>query len=348
QQSRYAFTQTSSTGAIIQSFNVRVSQPAAPSAITRQPDGRYLAAGEFDYADGVDVSASPFVRLNTDGSPDTSFASSAGASAAYFSSLVVQPDGHIVAVLGNTSLTRFNSDGSASAGFPSIPAFAAATDQGGSLYVLANNTAGTAQVLQRYSPAGIVDPTFSAVTGFITGVVGATTDGKVVMTETTGRSLSVVRITGSGAVDPALSLSFSEAGGSVSLCLLPDNSILSAVQGTTFSAESPMVYTRYDVSGNPVYVYDGEPDNLTAAGVLFDQLRATSAATAEQTLSQPYTPYLDVRSDGQATVQEGRGALVRYLRTSLTSPSEDTAPVIYVQPAGATVPVGEFWIAEVY
>jgi uncharacterized delta-60 repeat protein len=84
-------------------------------ALVAQPDGKILVGGDFTSFNGTGVNR--FLRLNLDGTRDTSFSTSG------FSNLVVdafvQPDGKIVvgSFAFNNRLVRLNSDGTDDANF---------------------------------------------------------------------------------------------------------------------------------------------------------------------------------------------------------------------------------------
>ena len=90
----------------------------AVHAVTIQPDGRAIIAGEFTTVDGVPRSG--IVRLNADGSLDTTFQDAIGASTWGIDAVVLQPDGRIlvgglfwaVGGVSRRSIARMNPDGS--------------------------------------------------------------------------------------------------------------------------------------------------------------------------------------------------------------------------------------------
>ena len=88
----------------------------SPHAITLQPDGKIIAGGYFNTYNMIPVSG--IVRINTDGSYDTTFHS--GTSNYNVTQISLQPDGKIV-TLGTTQLQlrmfRYNADGSVDANF---------------------------------------------------------------------------------------------------------------------------------------------------------------------------------------------------------------------------------------
>ena len=227
-QSRFTLSQTSSGGVLNAGFSPRFSKPAVPYT-ARQSDGKYLVAGSFDYVNGVNLGASPLARLNNDGTLDTTFNTAIDATtASSIRSMIEQPDGHIVAVVyaESTYLMRFNSDGSSDTTFPSTQCYAAKSDSSGNLYIEVKDPAGSGNILERLSPTGVLDPTFSTADMNIQQIIGATSDGMVVLA-VLNPFTALIRLTNSGAVDPAFTVSYS-APGDQTFCVLPDNSVLAA------------------------------------------------------------------------------------------------------------------------
>ncbi|MDI5897922.1 T9SS sorting signal type C domain-containing protein [Flavobacterium yafengii] len=145
-----------------------------------QPDGKIVLAGSFDSFNGI--SKNKIIRLNTDGSPDTSFVIGSGFNAGV-SALVLQPDGKIIAggdfvsyngITAN-KIVRLNLDGSIDVSFVSGIGF-----NGGVVEVIKLNSAGAIMVggsftgtyngldvnrLTFLSSNGILDPIFDIGAG---------------------------------------------------------------------------------------------------------------------------------------------------------------------------------------
>lgn len=85
---------------------------------TVQPDGRILIAGAFTSVNGEETTTR-LVRLNGDGSIDTTFSADLPAGGPSPSSVALQPDGKILLNVQSSSgfVTRLNPDGSADASF---------------------------------------------------------------------------------------------------------------------------------------------------------------------------------------------------------------------------------------
>ncbi|MFY8009147.1 MAG: T9SS type A sorting domain-containing protein [Flavobacterium sp.] len=147
---------------ILSSINQNLKFGQLVNAMDIQPsDNKVLIGGYFKAFNGV-VKQS-FVRLNTDGSVDTSFdvpiIDSANNTVNTVSSLKVLNDGRVLAIINNR-LVRLNSDGTVDAAFTSpsssVREFRLMPD--GRFYALLGST------LKRYLSNGVIDPSFQSVT----------------------------------------------------------------------------------------------------------------------------------------------------------------------------------------
>jgi uncharacterized delta-60 repeat protein len=110
-------TRLNDDGSIDNTFNVGTGFNSTVLALAIQSDGKILVVGNFNQYSGV--SANRIIRLNTDGSVDTSFVTSAGLSSAAFG-VTIQPDGKIIVVGSFTTysgatasrIVRLNTNGS--------------------------------------------------------------------------------------------------------------------------------------------------------------------------------------------------------------------------------------------
>ncbi|CAN5407322.1 hypothetical protein BH10ACI3_BH10ACI3_20930 [soil metagenome] len=121
---RRALLRLTPTGLIDQAFNPFVVYPSLSAGVNNviaQPDGKILAAGQFN--DANRVGRSGLVRFNADGSLDTTFSAVAGlGDGTAVNALALQPDGRILVgsslpVAGNDRLMRLNPDGSRDTSF---------------------------------------------------------------------------------------------------------------------------------------------------------------------------------------------------------------------------------------
>ena len=116
------FVRLNSDGSIDPSFNTGTGPNSSVFSVAHQPDGKILVGGDFTRYNGV--TRNRVVRINGDGSLDTSFDPGSGANG-FVLSVVSQPDGKILlkggfAAVGGTSrseIARLNSNGTLDASF---------------------------------------------------------------------------------------------------------------------------------------------------------------------------------------------------------------------------------------
>jgi uncharacterized delta-60 repeat protein len=109
-------------GTVDDNFRVVAGSPAELTAVARQPDGKWVVAGNFQLADGAPVGG--LLRLNAEGSCDTNFNAGTGPAGAV-AGLAVLTNGQVL-VAGSfatfdgqpcTSLCRLHRDGSLDTNF---------------------------------------------------------------------------------------------------------------------------------------------------------------------------------------------------------------------------------------
>jgi uncharacterized delta-60 repeat protein len=170
-------------GSIDTTFSIGTGFSDAVWAITIQPDGKILVGGAFTQYSGV--SRSKIVRLNTDGSIDTTFVSPGTINGTIYD-IGVQPDNKVVIAGAFTSISA-----------------------------VTNNR------IARFSSTGVIDNTFA--TGGLNGgafVVLCEDDGKVVVggdfTTVSGVSSNrIVRLLSGGTIDATFNVGsgFTQTGG---------------------------------------------------------------------------------------------------------------------------------------
>lgn len=120
---RNRFARVNSDGSIDTTFDPGTGFSSTPRAVVAQPDGKILAVGSFSSYNGV--GASGIVRINSDGSRDTSFTASFSSGP---SAIALQSDGKIlvggsftsVNSVARTGIARLNADGTLDATFNPI------------------------------------------------------------------------------------------------------------------------------------------------------------------------------------------------------------------------------------
>lgn len=156
-------------GSVDPTFNVPDGPASSPSAIAVQADGKILVGGVFLSFNGSPVPG--VVRLNPDGSVDSSFAPNIPSDSSVLE-LVVQSDGKILLATGNTTLYRLLSGGGLDPVFNNGAPMAVSV---GEMFALPNGQilvagafpdtpAGATHEIRRFQANGIRDTSFAAVT----------------------------------------------------------------------------------------------------------------------------------------------------------------------------------------
>lgn len=175
-------------------------------AVALQQDGKILLGGEFSEYNGVAGTPDGFIRLNTDGSFDSTFIGNTDGFNMVVNEIVIQGDGKILVgglfdsyngVAGvPDGLIRLNTDGSVDAsfsgitsGFDSQQVMALAIQSDGKILVGGsftsyNGAAGAPDYLIRLNANGSVDSSFSGITSGFDGTVytiAIQADGKILV-----------------------------------------------------------------------------------------------------------------------------------------------------------------------
>lgn len=195
-----ALVRLNSDGSKDTSFNIGTSVNFNVWCFAIQSDGKILVGGDYTTFNGV--SQNGLVRLNTNGTKDTSFNIGSGFNTidgAFVASLALQSDGKIIAVGGFTSfngatqnrLIRLNTDGSKDTSYIvgqgfNATASAIALQSDGKAVVVGNYSTYKGQLearLIRLNSDGSKDTTFNITTGFnnSTSSVAIHSDGKILI-----------------------------------------------------------------------------------------------------------------------------------------------------------------------
>lgn len=192
------------------------------SSAAIQPDGKILVGGNFVGENGNVYQG--LVRLNENGSKDSSFDASAAVSAAQYTafyygiqSLLVQPDGKIL--MGGSSILRLNADGSKDTGFtsqftgagtPWIHSMACLSDGDILVSGIFSNVNGVARIdLARLNGNGTLDMAFNAGFSYSSGsgfsygnTIAVQNDGKILRADNRGGAgTGLTRFLPTGAID---------------------------------------------------------------------------------------------------------------------------------------------------
>lgn len=216
-----------------------------------QSDGKILVGGYFTSYKGVP--AAHLVRLNTDGSIDTSFSLDGDGFDGYVVSIVVQPDGKIIVAEEFGKITRLNSDGSLDSTFNtgtggnSTIRSVKLQEDGKILIVgwLTSFNGEAVNYLARLNPDGSLDSTFAQEGGGLSDAVYSIAiqdDGKYLVTGQFDyyngiNTPGVVRLNTDGSFDDTFSISTITSGNYNSVAIQEDGKILIGGSGSYYTEE---------------------------------------------------------------------------------------------------------------
>ncbi|HQU81902.1 MAG TPA: LpqB family beta-propeller domain-containing protein [Pyrinomonadaceae bacterium] len=295
-QSRTPIVRFNTDGFPDTTFNPSLTGFGYAAAIARQADGKTVAAGNFNFANGT--ARNNVARFNADGTLDATFTVGTGTSADSNASnivnaLAVQPDGKILVggifstYNGTTrrAIFRLNTDGSLDtsffASFLTTYTVAFLNDilllPNGKILIGGSFLEATTRNLIMLNPDGTQDTSFpSSVSGAVTKML-LQPDGKILVSGsfTTSGGQSRNRITRLNA-DGTLDTSFNPGTGANStvsnLVLQPDNKIIAVGLFTTFNGNSRTGIVRLNSDGTVDNTFGGTGTNATveAAAVQSD------------------------------------------------------------------------------
>lgn len=318
-----------SDGSLDTSFDVGAGTSDAED-IAFQSDGKILIGGIFsDF--GHAPSTENVVRLNIDGSLDTTFVKGTNVSSTY--ALAVQPDGKIL--MGGWGLVRLNPDGSTDNSFncqlgPVVSTIVLQPD--GKLLVgggFDHFGSQSVYAIARINTDGSLDNSFNTGSGPSSGVstIALQPDGKMVIGGTfdTINGVSrpkIARLNSDGTVDPTYAGIGSVSGSEVDALLLQDSGKLVASGFFSFNTSPVNYFVLARFNGDLFATWpDGDTANKTINLPIVDDL----LDEPDETVSLSLTPF------GGAT----GGAITN---ATLTIVDNDVAPTITsgLPPQGTT------------
>ena len=310
-------TRALSDGAIAAIFSPRVSAAGRVSAVLRQPDGRLVVAGPFDYVNGVKTGTGiSLVRLAEDGTADASFT----ASLAGFESmdrLRRTPDGQMLGVgltrsmLSPASSSTGSNGGIVADAWPWISRFSVsgtrvadfdpqtpqnlgllfsgeiAVDGTGRLYCVTRDSSDRRYLIRNLAD-GTLDESLGPVRLSGPGLFALAPNGDFVVTSELSAkagALTLLRFLADRTVDTAFAVDSAELPETlIALVTLPDLSVM-AIGSKPVAMGRTLEYVRLNLSGEVTFRYRGRAfggsvgliQAQEAAGVLFDALRDTAA-----------------------------------------------------------------------
>ena len=259
-----------STGAISSSFNMGATGfNSTIRTWATQSDGKILAGGDFTSYSGSPISR--IIRINTDGTRDTTFNPGAGFNVGV-TDIRVQSDGKIIAVGAFTqysgssspSIVRINTNGTRdttfNAGTGNYDLRHCKIQSDGKIVIVGNFTSysGSAQnYITRINTDGTLDTTFNIGTGLnqVPEAVILQSDGKIL---TTGLFTSysgsaqnrITRINTDGTRDTTFNIGTGLAGSGYGLALQSDGKIICSSQTTTtYSGSTARSILRINTDG---------------------------------------------------------------------------------------------------
>jgi len=259
-------------GSIDNTFVVGTGFDAAVYSIIVQSDGKILVGGSFTTYQGS--SASRIIRLNSDGSKDTSFIMGTGFSGgSIVLSMLVQPDGKILAGGSFTTyqgvaanfIIRLNADGSKDTSFVMGTGFntnpnSIALQSNGKILVVGNfvNYQGvSANYIIRLNADGSKDTSFVFGTGFNSAALSTVIqpDGKILVAGTfityngTGAN-KIIRLNTDGTIDNTFVYGTGLNGNIQQLVLQSNNKILAVGQFNTYQGILTSSVARLNTDGS--------------------------------------------------------------------------------------------------
>lgn len=349
---RQMITRVRGDGTVDDTYLPRFSRYGQISAFTRQTDGKVILSGPLDHINNTPMAGEgAFVRLNANGTIDTSFYAARAGS--YYSSLLkLLPDGKIMAAghfrapdgVTLHGVMRFMADGSEDGGYQPIPYGLnyTAIDTTGRAYGMDSGG-----VMRRYTADGQMDPTFQVTKQFSGPLrLAPVEDGSLYVFQASPTEQPMLtRLTPTGAVDFTKYLGQSLNSG---LGVLPDSSILvvepfSTAIGAGYG--TALKLWRLQANGTLTLHYTStgyygttapEAVQLDVAGAVLSLLKQISSASEAAVfidLQAAMKMTLNCSGDNQAVLlrptNEGSGArLSRYLRSPSNEPGFAAAPTI--------------------
>lgn len=224
--------------------------------IALQSDGKILAGGAFSKFNDVDQKG--LIRLNPDGTKDTTFNIGTGfvslAVGIYntgeINKILIQPDGKILVCgafisfngtalpnsqLGSFNLVRLNVNGSLDTNFtlPNITYPEIAIQADGKILGISGNS------IKRFNANGTTDNTFTATFADASKLL-VQPDGKILVGKISGgNSTDLIRLNSNGAIDTSFIPGSASAGGVQSLTYLQDGKILVGGRFLGFNSINP-------------------------------------------------------------------------------------------------------------
>ncbi|CAM4417919.1 DUF7619 domain-containing protein [Flavobacterium terrigena] len=280
------FGRLNQDGTIDSSFNIGSGFNKIVYSFEIQPDGKIIVVGEFTEFNGVP--ANRIIRLNEDGTIDSSFIIGTGLNN-YAKNVLIQPDGKIIVSGKFTTynnhpsairVVRLNADGTFNSTFSGInyPPTAIALQQDGKLLVAYNDTSNNTSYIKRFNANGsfsafncihsnsYINSYLGNEVGFIKIIPFA--DGKILVGGNFNTlSKNFMRLTSTGTVDATFNVGTGFNGIVNTIYIQPDNKLL---VGGTFSAFNSSDVSPGLIKLNVDYSIDNSFNTGEGIGVVYD------------------------------------------------------------------------------
>ena len=332
-----------STGAISSSFNIgtnsTLGEGFSSAAIVRtwatQSDGKIIAGGLFTRYSGSATNATRIIRLNRDGTRDTSFVSGTGFNNPV-SDIRIQPDGKIIATgtfttySGSTvnGIVRLNISGTRDTSFNTGAGFTLASQGNhckiqpdGKIVVVGGFTTYSGSSINRIvriNTDGTRDTSFNVGVGFpsVAESVILQPDGKIVVA---GQFVSysgstqnrITRINTNGTRDTSFNIGTGLTSTGLALALQSDNKIICATISQTYSGSLNRYIIRINTDGTLDTTFDANANagialsvTNTANGLAIANDGKIYWGNAFRTFSGSFAPNRIVRLNTNGSVDE--------------------------------------------
>jgi uncharacterized delta-60 repeat protein len=303
-------TQAQNPGSLDTSFEIGTGMIASSGNIALQSDGKIFVTGRFSGNNGQNQYK--ILRLNSDGSTDTSFDIGTGFNS-FVSAIVIQPDGKILVGGSFTTyngqnqnrILRLNTDGSKDTsfdigtGFPGFynDVYTIALQPDGKILLGGRFTYFNAQIhnrILRLNSDGSLDTSFNIGSGFnnIVSTIVLQSDGKILV----GGSFSsyngqthnrILRLNSDGSVDNSFEIGTGMNGSAIIITLQLDGKILIGGLFYQFNGQATNNIARLNLDGSldnsfdigtgfnsnfgGVYEITVQPDNKIMVGGSFTE-----------------------------------------------------------------------------
>ncbi len=339
-------------------------------AVKIQPDGKILIGGDFDSLDDV-VMGNPLhngiVRLNSDGSLDSTFNIGTGAGSGFVNkvnALALQPDGKILIGghftqyngVNRGGIARLNPDGTLDTTFDPGTGVSGINQnvltlalQPDGKILIGGSFSGyngiSRHQIARLNANGSLDATFNPGTGPDSGsllVLTLQTDGKVIIggsfTQYNGSTRNrIVRINSNGSLDTSFNPGIGANGSVFEIGIQPDGKILVGGQFSQYASISRGGVARINVDGSLDSTFD--PGAGIGSSLTLGVQALVSLADGKVLVGGDFTQYNGVTRNGIARVNSN-GSLDPSF--ALAMPVNSFVDAVSLQPDGKVL-IGGFF-----